>query len=604
ASTSDGGCYILWFDNRVPNYKVYLQRMDAVGRPLFGVNGMLISSNAQNSSLQDFNIDVDPSGNAVIVFTDSRNTILNPFAYLVNPAGVSLWGPNGIALTDSTNISQNIPVVAATSDGNYVFAWTYGSGPTRLAMQKLNSAGVPQWNLGSPIKLKGTGAENFNLMRLVKSDAGSVIMSWDAYSGNLVTTSTIKIFIQKFSSTGAIQWTSPQDTVQNLGRVSGIGFIPYLVSDGQNGAVICWVDDRDANSRQSVWTQRFNSSGAIQFPKNGAEGSLLSTNNHFSPSVTFLQSTGETVMLWHETNGGQTIQGGLYGQKFNSSGISQWGSSGIEFKPLDNNQLSFISAYSKDSNVVVSYTESIFASANAEVKAMKTGPSGTIHWPGNIVTVSSASGSKIRKQAILDKNTGNSVMTWSNGDIIAQNIRFSGELGVIAIDLKIAIEGFWNSPLQVSDTVICYLQNSVTPYNTIDMGKTFLNTNGEGTVYFVTAATGTYYLKINHRNSIETWSGSPVVLINGINSYDFTTSASQAFGNNLILKDGRYSVYSGDVNQDGIIDGADASIADNDASNFITGYAASDVNGDNIVDGSDLAIIDNNASNFIGVSRP
>jgi len=602
ASTSDGGCYIVWFDNRVPNYKVYLQKMDAVGRPLFGTNGMLISSHPQNTSLQDFNIDVDASDNAIIVFTDTRNTTLNPFAYLVSPSGISLWGPNGISLTDSTSISQNIPVVTATSDGNYVFAWTYGSGPMRLAMQKLNSAGVPQWGT-SPMKLNGTGSENFNLMRLIKSEAGSVIMIWDAYTGNLFTTSTIKIFIQKFSSAGTIQWTSPQDTVQNLGRVSGIGFIPYLVSDGQDGALICWVDDRDANARQSVWAQRFNSSGFIQFPMNGAEGSLLSTNNHFSPSATYLQSTGETVMLWHETNGGQTVQGGLYGQKFDAIGTRQWTDNGKEFKSIDGNQLSFISSYSKDTNVVTSYTESI-GGVNAEVKAMRTGPSSEFHWAGNIVTVSSSAGSKLRKQAILDKNSGNSVMTWSNGDIIAQNIRFSGEPGVIFINLKLGIEGFWNSPAQVSDTVSCHLQNSVSPYNNIDLGKTVLNTNGEGTVYFASAASGTYYLKITHRNSIETWSGLPLVIANGSNSYDFTTSASQAFGNNMILKDARFCIYSGDVNQDGIIEGTDLSITDNDAFNFVSGYVASDVNGDNVVDGSDLAIIDNNAFNFVTVAKP
>ena len=104
-------------------------------------------------------------------------------------------------------------------------------------------------------------------MRLIKPMQESVIMDWQAYTGNITTTSTIKIFIQKISSAGTAQWTSPQDTVQNLGRVAGISFIPYLVSDGQNGAVICWVDDRDANARQSVWTQRYNSAGAIQFPK-------------------------------------------------------------------------------------------------------------------------------------------------------------------------------------------------------------------------------------------------------------------------------------------------------------------------------------------------
>lgn len=72
----------------------------------------------------------------------------------------------------------------------------------------------------------------------------------------------------------------------------------------------------------------------------------------------------------------------------------------------------------------------------------------------------------------------------------------------------------------------------------------------------------------------------------------------------MVLKDGRFCIYSGDVNQDGIVDGADASIGNNDAYNFITGYVPSDVNGDSIVDGSDLAIIDNNAYNFVTVEKP
>ncbi|MEO8666271.1 MAG: hypothetical protein ABI462_12330, partial [Ignavibacteria bacterium] len=361
ASTSDGGCYIMWFDNRVANYPVYLQRLDAAGNKMFDKQGLLISSNAQNSFLQDFNIDVDASNNAVIVFTDKRNgAALNPFAYLISPSGAFLWGANGVSLTDSTSIVQGIPVVAATSDGNYVFAWVYSSAPNRLAIQKLNAAGVPQWNAGVPTKLRGTGTQNFNLMRLIKSDLGSVIMSWSVYTGNVTTTGDIKIFIQKFSPAGTNQWTSPQDTVQNIGKVAGISFIPYLFSDGNDGAGICWVDDRDFNNRQSVWVQRYNSAGAIQFPKNGSEGSTLSTNVHLLPTATYIQSTGETVMFWTEQSG--VIVGGLYGQKFNSSGVAQWGGSGIEFKGLDNNQLSFLSAYSKDSNIVLSYSESIFGS--------------------------------------------------------------------------------------------------------------------------------------------------------------------------------------------------------------------------------------------------
>ncbi len=609
APTSDGGCYIVWFDNRGGSYAVYLQKIDAAGNHLFGKNGLLISNNPQNSSLQDFNISVDASDNAAIVFTDRRNgTILNPFAYLISPTGAFLWGPNGVSLTDSIGVSQNIPVVAATSDGNYVFAWTYSNGVQKIAMQKLNSAGVPQWG-SAPVKIQSGTTLIYNYPKLVQSDNGSTIMIWDAYTGNLVTTSNIKIFIQKFSANGTGQWSSPQDTVQNIGRVSGISYQPYLVSDGQNGCVISWQEDRDANNIASSWVQRYNSSGVIQFPKNGSEGSLNSANQHFQPTATYLQSTGETVMFWTETNGGQTVVGGLYGQKFDATGIRQWGDNGKEFKGLDNNQLSFITTFSKDTNVVVTYTESIFGSGNANVKALRTGPSSEFHWPGNIVTASSYLSSKVRKQAILNQSSGNSVMTWNDnrsgsGDIYAQNIKFNGEPGVCTINLKYGIEGFWDSPAQVSDTVTCYLKSSSSPYNTIDVAKTVLNSNAEGNVSFPNAASGTYYLAVTHRNSIETWSGSALVIVKGNNTYDFTTAATQAYGSNMVLKGGRYCAYSGDVNQDGIVDGADGGLGDNDAFNFVTGYVSTDVNGDNSVDASDLSIIDNNAYNIISVVRP
>ena len=608
ATTSDGGSYITWFDNRGGSYAVYLQKLNKYGIALFPANGLLISSNPQNSSLQDFNIDVDASDNAVIVFTDIRNgSALNPFAYLISPTGVFLWGPNGVSLTDSTTISQNVPVVAATSDGNYVFAWTYSSGPRRIAYQKLNAAGVPQW---TPLpKLRGTGAENFEYARLVKSNSGSVIMSWDAYLGNITTSSSIKLFTQKFSSSNTKLWTDPQDTVQNLGRLAGISYIPTLISDGSDGAVYTWVDDRDVNSRQSVWVQRFNSSGAAQFPKNGSEATTLNTNNHFLPSSAYCQATGETFTFWTETNGGQTVVGGLYGQKFNSSGAVQWGSSGKEFKSLDNNQLSFLSAYCKDTNVVVTYSETIFGSANTLVKGMATGPSSEFHWPGNIVTCASFLSGKIRRQTGFDKNSGMSVMTWSDnrsgsGDILAQNLNLDGTLGIITLDATFGIEGMWNGTTQVQDTVRFYLRNSSAPYDIKDSSISFLNSSGNGLVYF-SAPGGNFYIQTLHRSALETWSSSPLSFTPGsTTAYDFTTAQTQTYGNNSVLKSGKYCSYSGEVFKDGAIDLSDIILVFNDGSVFVTGYTATDVNGDNIVDLSDLVITYNNAVNFVTVSRP
>ena len=50
-------------------------------------------------------------------------------------------------------------------------------------------------------------------------------------------------------------------------------------------------------------------------------------------------------------------------------------------------------------------------------------------------------------------------------------------------------------------------------------------------------------------------------------TYNFTTSSSQAYGSNPQLSGTRWTAFSGDVNQDGVIDGTDAGLIDNDAFN-------------------------------------
>jgi len=65
-----------------------------------------------------------------------------------------------------------------------------------------------------------------------------------------------------------------------------------------------------------------------------------------------------------------------------------------------------------------------------------------------------------------------------------------------------------------------------------------------------------------------------------------------------------FAIYSGDVNQDGVIDATDAGAIDNDAFNFVSGYVVTDLTGDNVIGASDAAIADNNAANFVSVIRP
>ena len=178
------------------------------------------------------------------------------------------------------------------------------------------------------------------------------------------------------------------------------------------------------------------------------------------------------------------------------------------------------------------------------------------------------------------------------------------------LNLTMFIEGFYNSGIdkQIKDTITAELRNSASPYAVVDQTSKIVSANGTVQLRFFNASVGNYYIALKHRNSIETWSAGGISMNTGIPvNYNLSSSSSQAYGSNQIQVDSspmRFGIYSGDVNQDGVIDIADGSLIDNDAFNFESGYLPTDVNGDGVIDLADAVFADNNSFNFIGKITP
>ncbi len=131
-----------------------------------------------------------------------------------------------------------------------------------------------------------------------------------------------------------------------------------------------------------------------------------------------------------------------------------------------------------------------------------------------------------------------------------------------------------------------------------------LSTLGSAMVIIPPAFNSNYYITLKHRNSVETTSANPVSFAAPSINYAFDVPAKAYGGNLLLMIDGYYAIYAGDVNQDGFVDSGDSTPIDNDQFMFVSGYMVTDVNGDGFVDTGDVTYVDNNQFIFVGAVLP
>ena len=149
------------------------------------------------------------------------------------------------------------------------------------------------------------------------------------------------------------------------------------------------------------------------------------------------------------------------------------------------------------------------------------------------------------------------------------------------------------------------LHDATSPYALVESQTSSLSTAGVGTFTFTTASNSTpYYIAVKTWNTVETWSATAQSFTSGALSYDFTSSATQAYASNMMQIGSKWCIYSGDVNQDGYVNLGDLNLVNNDAYNHVTGSVVTDLNGDLFTNLADLNIVNNNSYNHITAHTP
>jgi len=300
-SDESGGAIITWQDGRSGN-DIYAQRINNAGVPEWTANGVTVCAAAFTQYATQ--IVSDSSGGAIITWQDYRNGNYDIYAQRINNAGVTQWTANGVTVCAAA-FTQTATQIVSDSSGGAIITWQdYRSGNYDIYAQRINNAGVPQWNANGVAIC--TAANIQYDPQLVSDGSGGAIITWYDYrSGNS------DIYAQRINSAGATQWTTNGVAVCTAANFQGS---PQLVSDGSGGAIITWGDLR--SGIYDIYAQRINNAGATQWTDNGV-AMCTAANNQYSPQLVS-DGSGGAIITWYDNRSG--INYDIYAQGVSASG--------------------------------------------------------------------------------------------------------------------------------------------------------------------------------------------------------------------------------------------------------------------------------------------
>lgn len=305
----NGSAIFAWQDLRNGNKDIYAQKIDSSGNVLWTANGVAVCTKALDQKKPT--ITSDTKGGAIIVWEDSVSSgTWDVYANRINANGTVMWGTSGVAVCNSTNKQSNTKVRQDTKGGAIIGWQDFRNGlEYYVYAQRLDSNGVAQWTANG-VKACTTGGGQTS-PKLREDGNGGIFIGWqDMRSGSY------DVYAQRISSNGTLLWAAAGVPVCSyLGNQSALD----MATDGINGAVISWKDDRSGILQ--IYANRISPSGALQW---GQYGLLIATG--LNPNGVG-DNSGGVILTWQDSvSAGGTWN--VYAQRIDSLGTKLWLSTG------------------------------------------------------------------------------------------------------------------------------------------------------------------------------------------------------------------------------------------------------------------------------------
>lgn len=412
-----GGVMAAWEDQRDPMAQsVFAQRVNSAGAALWKVDGVE-AVEFPLPSPRDIVSVADGFGGAIVVWTELGWSTVDVYAQRVNAAGNLLWGISGTAVCTSIG-DQLSSAVVTDGTGGCIVTWTdYRGATSDIYAQRLSAAGVPQLTLNGIAVCSATGVQGDP--RMIADGAGGAIIAWEDSRG----VNGSEIFAQRVNSSGAPQWT-PNGVA--LTSVTGDQTDIAITTDNAAGAILAWTDRR--NAKRDVYAQRIGSTGVPQWLANGS-AIATNTGEHYLPKVV-PDGAGGAILAW--IDGRNATAPDIYAQHLNGSGFSLWIPHGIAVCTAATSEGTLSMAADGAGGALLKWEEDDSAADTRDIFAQRLAGTGTPLWTANGVALSN--GPLDGFSVLADDGAGGGFVAWQSplpseiSDLYAGRIDASGNL--------------------------------------------------------------------------------------------------------------------------------------------------------------------------------
>lgn len=410
----NGGFIVAWLDGNAFSYRVYVQRVNALGVAQWAAGGVVLTTVSEQGPPK---LVADGAGGAIVTWHDLRNGYYDIYAQRVNAAGVPQWTPGGVAICLNPESQQN-PRIVSDSAGGAIIAWEDNRHLTfDFYAQRVNASGAVQWTAdGRPMFVDAYYQDS---LVMVAGAFGGAILVWIDYRF-----ADPRVVGARANSSGTV--LDPTGIV--ICSAPGYKFGPAIASDGSNGAIVAWHDDRSGVGAH-IYAQRIASSG---FPWWDTDGVPVATVSFTSYMDIVADGAGGAIVSWSDFRNG--FDNDIYAQRLIAHGGVHWPTNGVALCMAPGNQTASTLIPDGSGGAIVSWMDQRAGTVYPDIYANRVNGSGATMWAFGGMPLCTAVATQRDPSAVSDGAEG-AIVVWEdyrgsgNSDLYAQRIEKRGYWG-------------------------------------------------------------------------------------------------------------------------------------------------------------------------------